>query len=157
MNEEKRETIIKKFGRILPGEESAPDLSLIFRRPPSRFKPALDALKIVRDLDITKDYHMSFEREGSFINMHIVEQEGGNLPGYKTPAHHEPEVKNDVDNTLEQGEMDFGEWVAKLINHRMNNAEILTYLEPDTREEDLVALVRTLMTRGDSGRKRIQR
>jgi len=43
--------------------------------------------------------------------------------------------------------MDFGEWVAKLINHRMNNAEILTYLEPDTREEDLVALVRTLMAR----------
>ena len=59
--------------------------------------------------------------------------------------------------SIEQGEMDFGEWVAELINHGMNNAEILTYLEPDTREEDLVALVRTLMTRGDSGRKRIQR
>ena len=45
-----------------------------------------------------------------------------------------------------QGEMDFGEWIATLIAHGMNNQEILTYLEPDTREEDLVALVRLIMT-----------
>jgi len=44
-------------------------------------------------------------------------------------------------------EVGFGEWIAELIACGMNNQEILTYLEPDSREEDLVALVRTLMTK----------
>lgn len=47
----------------------------------------------------------------------------------------------------EQGEKNFGEWIAELINHGLTDQEILTYLDPDTREEDLVAFVRHLMLR----------
>jgi hypothetical protein len=49
----------------------------------------------------------------------------------------------------QQGAMGFDEWIAELIASGMNNKEILTYLDPDTREEDLVALIRTLMTKRD--------
>jgi hypothetical protein len=50
-----------------------------------------------------------------------------------------------------QDEMGFDEWIAALIAHGMTNEEILTYLDPDTREEDLVALVRHLMSRREDG------
>jgi hypothetical protein len=42
-------------------------------------------------------------------------------------------------------DMDFAEQVAHLANHGLSANEILEYLDPDTREEDLVKLVLRLM------------
>jgi len=53
-------------------------------------------------------------------------------------------MKKDIPN---RGETGFDEWVAELIAHDLTDKEILTYLEHDTREEHLVALVRLIMQR----------
>jgi len=69
------------------------------------------------------------------------------------------EVKNDVDNTLEQGEMDFGEEVTALINRGLSNEEIVDHLslDPHTREENLVALIRTLVVKIEKHSARIHK
>jgi len=76
MNEDLR----KKLGNIVLGAKS---VNQDTHRPMQNTLG--DALEIVRNLDPHKDYHMTVERKDNHLHIRIVEQEGGNLPGYKMP------------------------------------------------------------------------